>query len=91
MEGVVEPLTGTITAPEATGLVRRGKGVVLAWALYDYARTIFSYSVLSVNFSLWVTQDHGAPVIVYTLAGSRGNFGFKSSADQPLPDEALTP
>jgi len=48
----------------------RPVGVILSWALFDYARTIFSYSILAVNVSLWVTQDHGAPVAVYTLAGS---------------------
>lgn len=69
-EGVVEPLTGGITASEQVTLVDRGAGVIAAWALFDYARTIFSYSVLSVNFSLWVTQDHKAPVVVYTLAYS---------------------
>src|ERR687885_1476065 len=46
------------------------RGGILSWALFDYARTIFSYSVLSTNFGLWVTQDHKAPVIVYTLATS---------------------
>jgi UMF1 family MFS transporter len=46
------------------------RGGILSWALFDYARTIFSYSVLATNFSLWVTQDHKAPVIVYTLATS---------------------
>jgi UDP-GlcNAc:undecaprenyl-phosphate GlcNAc-1-phosphate transferase len=29
--------------------------------------------------------------LVFALAGAKGNFGFKSSADQPLPDEVLTP
>lgn len=68
--GMVEPLTGNVTPVAATAMVARGKGVTLSWALFDYARTLFGYSILSVNFSLWVTQDHKAPVIVFTLASS---------------------
>jgi UMF1 family MFS transporter len=68
--GVVEPLTGAVTPVEGVAVTRQGAGVIVSWALFDFARTIFSYSILSVNFSLWVTQDHHAPVIAYTLAAS---------------------
>jgi len=34
---------------------------VLSWALYDFANTIWAFSILSLYFALWVTQDNGAP------------------------------
>src|SRR3989440_1774816 len=68
--GVIGPLAGTGTAVARAPAMPQRRGGILSWALFDYARTIFSYSVLATNFSLWVTQDHKAPVIVYTLATS---------------------
>lgn len=69
-QGVIEPMTGAVTAAPQVTVASRGRGVIAAWALFDFARTMFSYSIISVNFSLWVTQDHKAPVAVYTLAFS---------------------
>ena len=33
----------------------------------------------------------GRIALVFALAGAKGNFGLKSSADTALPEEALTP
>jgi UMF1 family MFS transporter len=41
---------------------------VWAWAMYDFANTIFSMNVLTLYFALWVTQDKGARQIVFSLA-----------------------
>jgi hypothetical protein len=49
------------------------------------------YKSLKLSSSDAVDQSGGKIALVYTLAGAKGNYGFKSSAEQPLPDEALTP
>ena len=49
------------------------------------------YKSLKLSSSDAVDASGGKIALVYTLAGAKGNYGFKSSADQPLPDEALTP
>jgi Copper transport outer membrane protein, MctB len=49
------------------------------------------YKSLKLSSSDAVDQSGGRIALVFTLAGAKGNFGFKSTADQPLPDEALTP
>ena len=67
---VIGPLSGAGTAVARAPAMPQRRGGILSWALFDYARTIFSYSVLVTNFGLWVTQDHKAPVIIYTLATS---------------------
>jgi Copper transport outer membrane protein, MctB len=36
-----------------------------------------------------VDKSGGQIALVYTLAGAQGNFGFKATAKQPLPDEAV--
>ena len=39
------------------GLTPSGRAIVpLAWALYDFANTIFSYAVVSVAIGLWLTD-----------------------------------
>ncbi len=43
-------------------------GVVVSWALYDFANTIFSMNVVSRYFPLWVTDIHHAPDIYYSVA-----------------------
>ena len=44
------------TAPSTRWLTRP----VLSWAMYDFANTIFSLSVLSAYFNKWiVTERHG--------------------------------
>jgi hypothetical protein len=49
------------------------------------------YKSFDLSSSDSVDKSGGKIALVYTLAGAQGHFGFKSSADQPLPDEALTP
>lgn len=41
---------------------------VHAWALYDFANTIFAMNMLSLYFALWVTKDMGAPDLAYSTA-----------------------
>jgi hypothetical protein len=49
------------------------------------------YKSLKLSSSDSVDKSGGKIALVYTLAGATGNYGFKSSAEQPLPDEALAP
>jgi hypothetical protein len=49
------------------------------------------YKSLDLSSTDSVDKSGGKIALVFTLAGARGSYGFKSSADQPLPDEALTP
>ena len=54
------PPPGSI--PVASHKVRNLLSVpVLSWGLYDFANTIWAFSILSLYFALWVTQDNGAP------------------------------
>ncbi|MBI5816039.1 MAG: MFS transporter [Nitrospinae bacterium] len=39
---------------------------VFAWALYDFANTVFSMNIISRYFPLWVTQGHSAPDIYFS-------------------------
>ncbi|MBI4497473.1 MAG: MFS transporter [Chloroflexi bacterium] len=43
---------------------------VLSWALYDFANTIFSMNIVTLYFALWVTVDHSAPDLLYSVAFS---------------------
>lgn len=43
---------------------------VHAWALYDFANTIFAVNMYTLYFALWVTKDMGAPDIAYSAAVS---------------------
>jgi hypothetical protein len=49
------------------------------------------YKSLDLSSSDSVDKSGGKIALVFTLAGAEGHYGFKTSADQPLPDEALTP
>lgn len=53
---------------KGTGLIQ--KVPVLSWALYDFANSIFALNILGLYFTLWVTVDHGAPDIVYSVVYS---------------------
>lgn len=53
--------------PTAT---RASRLAVFSWALYDFANTIFSLNIISLYFALWVTVDHGAEDILYSIAFS---------------------
>jgi len=41
--------------------------VILAWALYDFAITIFSMNVISRYFGLWVTETMGGSDLRYSI------------------------
>jgi UMF1 family MFS transporter len=44
--------------PGLAGLTPSGRPVVpIAWSLYDFANTIFSYAVVSTAIGLWLTDD----------------------------------
>lgn len=43
---------------------------VHAWALYDFANTIYAVNMYTLYFALWVTKDMGAPDIAYSTAVS---------------------
>lgn len=47
------------------------------------------YKSLKLSSSDSVDKSGGRIALVYLLAGAKGNYGFKSSAQQPLPDDAL--
>jgi hypothetical protein len=49
------------------------------------------YKSLKLATADSVDKSGGRIALVFTLAGAKGNYGFKSSAQNPLPDEALTP
>ena len=52
---------------------------------------IARYKSLDLSSSDSVDKSGGKIALVYALAGAKGNFGLKSSASKPLPDEALVP
>ncbi|HET9345198.1 MAG TPA: MFS transporter [Candidatus Limnocylindrales bacterium] len=55
------------------GLTPSGRAIVpIAWSLYDFANTIFSYAVVSYAMGLWLTQDT-------PLGESLGPFAFSLS------------
>jgi UMF1 family MFS transporter len=58
---VADAAPPALTASPLGGLARltpTGRAIVpLAWALYDFANTIFSYAVVSVAIGLWLTDD----------------------------------
>ena len=56
--------TGSVSGPRPTprgglaGLTPGGRAIVpVAWALYDFANTIFSFAVVSSAIGLWLTED----------------------------------
>lgn len=53
------PSSGPATRPGGlAGLTPSGRAIEpAAWALYDFANTIFSYAVVSVAIGLWLTDD----------------------------------
>jgi MFS transporter, UMF1 family len=52
------------------GLTPSGKaGVPVAWALYDFANTVYSYAVVSFAMGLWLTDDS-------RLGAADGQFWF---------------
>jgi Copper transport outer membrane protein, MctB len=52
---------------------------------------IARYKSLKLSTSDSVDKSGGRIALVYLLAGAKGSYGLKPSADKALPDEALTP
>jgi Copper transport outer membrane protein, MctB len=52
---------------------------------------ISRYKSLKLSSSDSVDKSGGRIALVFALAGAKGNFGLKSSAEKALPEEALTP
>jgi UMF1 family MFS transporter len=44
-------------------------GIPVAWALYDFANTVYSYAIVSYAMGLWVTND-------FRLGAADGQFWF---------------
>jgi len=62
-----------LRTPAATVPGRRATWpAVISWALYDFAGTVFSVSILSVYFPLWLGSElgAGADTVNYAAAGS---------------------
>ena len=49
------------------------------------------YKTLQLSSSDSVDKSGGRIALVYALLGAKGSYGFKPTADQPLPDEAVAP
>jgi hypothetical protein len=49
------------------------------------------YKSLKLSTSDSVDKSGGRIALVFALAGAKGSYGLKPSADKALPDEALTP
>ncbi len=58
--------TEVVAVPEV-GIDRRA---VASWALYDLANTLFSLTIVSLHFSLWVVDDRGGRDGDYLIANS---------------------
>ena len=67
----------SVSRPRGLGLIERlaaltpsGRaGVPVAWALYDFANTVYSYAIVSFAMGLWVTSDS-------RLGAADGQFYF---------------
>jgi UMF1 family MFS transporter len=76
----------TVLAPTAWwkglgGLTRSGSSVVaLAWALYDFANTIFSFAVVSFAMSLWTIRF---------LGEANGTFWFTAAVSVSVLANAI--
>jgi hypothetical protein len=81
----------TIEAAMIDELTKHTIAVVGVEATNTDPSQIGRYKSLKLSSSDAVDKSGGRIALVFTLAGAKGNFGFKSTADQPLPDEALAP
>jgi UMF1 family MFS transporter len=58
--GAVRPRRGLRLIERLAGLTPSGRaGVPVAWALYDFANTIYSYAIVSFAMGLWVNDRRG--------------------------------
>ena len=61
---------GLLLIERLAGLTPSGRaGVPAAWALYDFANTVYSYAIVSFAMGLWVTSDT-------RLGAADGQFWF---------------
>jgi UMF1 family MFS transporter len=64
-------VVGTVTeAPEEKARGKAPRRAVWAWVLYDFSNTIFSVSILSVFFPLWLGDELGAGAGAVNLANA---------------------
>ncbi len=61
-----------VGAPEVVAIPEVGidRRAVASWALYDLANTLFSLTIVSLHFSLWVVDDRGGRDGDYLIANS---------------------
>jgi hypothetical protein len=81
----------TIEAAMIDELTKHTIAVVGVEATNTDPSEIGRYKSLQLSTTDSVDTSGGRIALVFALAGAKGNFGFKSTADKPLPDEALTP
>jgi hypothetical protein len=81
----------TIEAAMLDELAKRTIAVVGVEQTSTSPSQISRYKSLKLSTSDSVDKSGGRIALVFTLAGAQGNYGLKSSAQKPLPDEALTP
>lgn len=92
--GVKERDDGRARAIEAAmlgALASRAIAVVGVEATNTDPSEIPHYESLKLTTVDSVDKSGGRIALVFALAGAEGNFGFKPTAKQPLPDDALTP
>jgi hypothetical protein len=81
----------TIEAAMVEELAKRTIAVVGVEMTSTDPSQIPRYKSLKLSSSDSVDKSGGRIALVFTLAGAQGNYGFKSSAQKALPDEALVP
>ena len=81
----------TIESAMVDEFLKRTIAVVGVEAMGAEESQIQRYKSLEISSSDAVDKAGGRIALVFALSGAEGHFGFKPSADQPLPDEALTP
>jgi hypothetical protein len=81
----------TIEAAMLDELARRTIAVVGVEQTSTNPSQISRYKSLKLSTSDSIDKSGGRIALVFALAGAQGNYGLKSSAQKPLPDEALTP
>jgi hypothetical protein len=91
--GVAERQDGrarTIEAAMLDELGRRTVAVVGVEQSTTDPSQISRYKSLKLSTSDSVDKSGGRISLVYLLAGAKGSYGFKASADKTLPDQVLT-
>jgi hypothetical protein len=92
--GVAERADGrarTIEAAMLDELSRRTIAVVGVEQTTTDPSQISRYKSLKLSTTDAVDKSGGRIALVYLLAGAKGSYGFKPSADKALPDQVLAP